>query len=236
VTFKPSKCKVMTISRKRIPTRPELQIGSTPLAVMNEREILGVTIDRKLTWTKHVSSTASRAGQKLGALRRVANKLDRRGRAIVYKAQVRSVMEYTSLSWMSASPRTLGLLDSIRKMSLRVIGVDVDEARIELNISSLHQRRQVAAVGFLYKMHTSKCPTDHRALLAQPYVVTRPTHSSMSMPSHAFAVPVYRTVSISQTFIHTAVQVWNSFPDKVMLATSLESFKSRVHEHSLSSV
>lgn len=78
----------MTISRKRIPTRPELQIGSTPLAVMNEREILGVTIDRKLTWTKHVSSTASRAGQKLGALRRVANKLDRRGRAIVYKAQV----------------------------------------------------------------------------------------------------------------------------------------------------
>jgi len=41
-------------------------------------------------------------------------------------------------------------------MSLRVIGVDVDEARIELNLSSLHQRHQVAAVGFLYKMHTSK--------------------------------------------------------------------------------
>ena len=74
---------------------------------MNELEILGVTIDSRLTWTKHVSNTASRAGQKLGALRRVANKLDRRGRAIVYKAQVRNVMEYASLSWISASPTTL---------------------------------------------------------------------------------------------------------------------------------
>ena len=33
VTFEPSKCKVMTISRKRIPTRSELQFGSIPLAV-----------------------------------------------------------------------------------------------------------------------------------------------------------------------------------------------------------
>ena len=121
ITFEPSKCEVMTISRKRIPTRPELQFCSIPLAVMNELQNLGVTIDSKLTWTKHVSNTASRAGQKLGALRRAANKLDRGGRAVVYKAQERSVMEYTSLSWMSASPATLGLLYSIQKKALRVI-------------------------------------------------------------------------------------------------------------------
>ena len=96
---------------QRIPTNPELRFDSIPLAVVNELEILGVTIDSKLTWTKHVSNTAWRAGKKLGALRRVAIKLDRIGRAIVYKAQVRSLMEYTSLSWMSASPTTLGLLD-----------------------------------------------------------------------------------------------------------------------------
>ena len=78
-----AKCKFMTISRKRIPTRPEFQFGSTTLAVMNEMENLGVTIDSKLTWTKHVSNTASRAGQKLEALRRVANELNRRGRAFI---------------------------------------------------------------------------------------------------------------------------------------------------------
>ena len=38
-------------------------------SVMNELEILGVTTDSKLTWTKHVSNTAWRPGKKLGALR-----------------------------------------------------------------------------------------------------------------------------------------------------------------------
>ena len=117
---------------------------------------------------------------------------------------------------MSASPTTLGLLDSIQKKALRVIGVDVDEARIELKISSLHQRRQVAAVAVLYKMHTSKCPIDLRALLPQPFVVRRVTRFSLSMPCHALAVPVSRTVSTGRTFIHTAVHVWNSLPDNVV--------------------
>ena len=154
--------------------------------------------------------------QKLGALKRVASKLDRRGSAIVYKAQEQSVMEYAEPSWMSASPTTLGFLDSIRKKAIRIIGVDLDEARIELNISSLHQRRQVAAVAVLYKMRTSKYPMDRRALLPQPYAVRRATRSSMSMPCHTPAVPVSRTVPTGRTFIHTAVHVWNSLPDNVV--------------------
>ena len=65
--------------------------------------ILGVTKDSKLTWAKNISNITARAGQKLGALRKVANKLKTKGRVTVYKAQVRSVMEYASLCWMSAS-------------------------------------------------------------------------------------------------------------------------------------
>ena len=60
-------------------------------------------------------------------LRRVANKLDIRGRATVYKAQVRSVMEYALLSWTSASTTNLGLLDSIQRKALRIIGVSKEE-------------------------------------------------------------------------------------------------------------
>ena len=134
---------------------------------------------------------------------------------------------------MSASPTVLGLLDSIRKTALRIIGVDLDEARIELNISSLHQRRQVAAVAVLYKMNTSKCPIAHRAQVPQPYVVRRATRSSMSLPCYALAVSVSRTVSINRTFIHRAVHEWNSLPDIVVgdvTEDSAEPFKSRVHE------
>jgi hypothetical protein len=47
---------------------------------------LGVAVDWKVNWTKHTSNITARAGQKLGALRRVGSKLDAIGRAAVYKA------------------------------------------------------------------------------------------------------------------------------------------------------
>ena len=88
---------MMTISRKRTPSKLNLYFGNNSLDTRDEIEILGVILDRKLTWSKHIQSVASRAGQRHGALRKVANKLDIKGRAIVYKVQVRSIMEYAPL-------------------------------------------------------------------------------------------------------------------------------------------
>ncbi|KAI8489530.1 hypothetical protein Bbelb_326970, partial [Branchiostoma belcheri] len=65
----------------------DLFFGNARLADNDELEILGVTVDKKLTWAKHISNIGARAGQKLGAMRRVAQKLDTKGRATVYKAQ-----------------------------------------------------------------------------------------------------------------------------------------------------
>ena len=117
--------------------------------------------------------------------------------------------------------------------------MDEDEARSELNISSLHERRQVAAATVLYEMHTSVCPTDLRAPLPQPYVVRRASRSSLSMPCHALAVPVSTTVSTGRTFIHMAVHVWDSLPNDVVgdiAESGAASFRSRVHQRLMSHV
>ena len=53
--LEPSKCKALTISKIRKPTRLDLIFGNTKLAEKEELEILGVTIDNKLTWIKHIS-------------------------------------------------------------------------------------------------------------------------------------------------------------------------------------
>jgi len=148
-------------------------------------------------------------------------------------------MEYAALSWMGASNTTLALLDSIQNKALRIIGVTEEDARAKWNISSLQERRQVSAATVLYKMHTSLCPEDLKALLPQPYVAKRSTRASVSMPLHALEVPRCRTVSTGRTFIHTAVHTWNSLPDVVVGDIDddgIQSFKERVNRHMLSVV
>jgi hypothetical protein len=236
VTFEPSKCKAMTISRRRNPSKLGLHFGDCQLTERDELDILGVTVDSKLTWAKHISNITARAGQRLGALRRVATKLDMKGRSTVYKAQVRSVMEYASLCWIGASPTTLSLLDKIQKKAVKIIGVEEKLALSKLNIASLHHRRQVAAVTALYKMHTSSCPIDFKSMLPPPYIRRRITRNSVSMPSHSLALPPSRTRAGDRTFIQSATVVWNSLPESVVGFISdhgIQSFKCRLNKHLL---
>ena len=232
VTFEPSKCKMMIISRKRTPSKLNLYLGNSPLDTRDDIEILGVTIDRKLTWSKHIQSVSSRAGQRLGALRKLANKLDINGRAVVYKAQIRSIMEYAPLCWINASPTILSMLDNIQKKALKVIGVDEATAHLSLSIPKLTHRRQVAAACVLYKMHARQCPKDLKEMLPPPLERRRVTRASTSTPDHAVSIPAAKTHQMDRSFIHTASRVWNSLPDSVVdtiSCTGLKSFKSRVH-------
>ena len=182
------------------------------LVVENELEILGVTFDSKLVWSKHLSTITKKAGQRLGALWKVAKKLDFEGRATVYKAQVCSVMEYACLSWMNASPTVLGQLDFIQRKALRIIGVDEVTASKIFAITTLHHRREVAAATLLYKMHTSHCPIDLQALLPSLHEVRRITRSLLIMPAHVLSMPGARTHTLNRSFLHTTITIWNNLP------------------------
>jgi len=83
-------------------SRPDLFFGAIRIDLFEQLNILGLCIDKKLLWTSHQSNICKHAGQCLRALSRLANKLDVKGRANVYKAQVMSTLEYSCLAWMNA--------------------------------------------------------------------------------------------------------------------------------------
>ena len=182
-----------------------------------EQHCLNNTVWQQASLVEAHLGHLKKAGQRLGALRKIANKLDTAGRATVYKAQIRSIKEYACLSWMSASPTVLNQLDSIQQKALRIIGVDQVTACRELAITSLHFRREVAAVSVHYKMHTSHCPRDLQAVLPNPVHI--PQNNSMpahAMPDHAVATPPAKTSTLDRTFLHSAIRIWNSLPDTVV--------------------
>ena len=67
-----SKTKTMKVSRSRTmyPLSPALTIGGTVLKESDDRVILGVTFDSKLTFEKHLRLVSRAASQRLGILRK----------------------------------------------------------------------------------------------------------------------------------------------------------------------
>ena len=52
--------------------------------------ILGITIDRKLTFNKHIKNLCKKAGQKLSALLRISPYLDENKKKLLYCSMIKS--------------------------------------------------------------------------------------------------------------------------------------------------
>ena len=81
-------------------------IGTNKVWESNEEKLLGLNIDRQLTFTSYISKICTKAGQKLAAVSRIPKFMSLEKRRILIKAFFDSQFEYCSLCWMFHS-RTL---------------------------------------------------------------------------------------------------------------------------------
>jgi hypothetical protein len=70
--------------------------------VVDSGKYLGVTINKDLTWTKHINQTIGKASKTLGFLRRNLGRCTTKTKATAYTTLVRPVLEYASESIVSS--------------------------------------------------------------------------------------------------------------------------------------
>ena len=95
----PGKCHFMSTGRD---THDEdvFYYRNFTLKNSNEKEILGVTIDGKLTFRQYIKKMCRKAGQKLSALLRLSPYLNTNKRKTIYTTMVKFQSNYCSLVWM----------------------------------------------------------------------------------------------------------------------------------------
>ena len=86
-----------------------------------EQNILGVTIDNKLTFKSHIKNLGKKASQKIGALSRLSNHLNHSQKGLVLNFIVKSQFSYCSLVWMLCSRTFSYMINKVHESALRVI-------------------------------------------------------------------------------------------------------------------
>lgn len=102
---------------------PSLQINGTPLPVRPEHRFLGVTFDSKLTFGPHIKALKLKCQQKLNILKVLSHRTwgaDRVCLLRIYRAVVRSTLDYGSLVYGSAKPSNLKMLHLIHHQGIRL--------------------------------------------------------------------------------------------------------------------
>ncbi|KAG0730557.1 hypothetical protein GWK47_028003 [Chionoecetes opilio] len=148
-----------SVPRCRTSSGREAAVWGAPLPLQEAVKVLGVEVDRELRFDGHIKHTAKKASHRVSALRKVASFLDRGGNLLLYKAQIRSVLEYAALSWMSCAASHTRRLDSIQRRALRLVDAadptDPPDTPAQFEpvspLDSLEHRRDVAALVVFHK-------------------------------------------------------------------------------------
>ena len=228
IDFAPHKTQLMVVWRT--PVCIFLKFGDKTINNNNEIEILGLIYDKALTFHVHLLKISKKSAGKIAALCRISWMMTIEDLETLYKAQVRSIMEYAPLAWGGASPTHLALLDKVQRRAERVIYGE-QQSRLQ----PLQLRRDVAGLGAMFRIQELK--VEHLQELRQPpRPVTRLTRQA-ARSEHALAVPRCHTLHHQRQFSAAFTAKWNRFMEAVALHGSaagtrtwtLQAFKCAVN-------
>ena len=142
---------------RRAPVQTKYFIAGTELEHVDEIRDLGVTIDSKLTFAPHVSDIVRRANRALGLLIRSfqvgtsRTKFNRGAVLAAYFANVRSILEYSSVVWAGAAKSHTVRVDRVQHKFLiwliahtssgQATSLSYQSLLLHFGLASLSQRR-----------------------------------------------------------------------------------------------
>ena len=110
--------------------------------VKNSIDLLGVTIDKDLSFNRHISQICEKVNKQFNVLKRFKNIITSNVMLRVYKAFILPHFQYCSLIWHFSGTRNCDKLESLNKRILRFIFNDslssYDELLKEAKIASLY--------------------------------------------------------------------------------------------------
>ena len=105
------------------PHYPTITLSDTPLTYSMTHKFLGITFDSKLQWHAHIDNLTKRCKRKINLLRCLSGTKwgsTTKSLLMVYRAYIRSLLDYGCEAYDSASESVKKSLDSIQYQSLRI--------------------------------------------------------------------------------------------------------------------
>ena len=228
----PSECKTVTLSNRRDAQDGQsgLQFFGTTLTEAESVELLGLTLSKDLSWKQDVTSMAKSAAQRAGLLRRVAPYLLPTQRAMIYKAIIRSKMEYASTAWCGATPTSLAQLDAVQRRAIRINDLPESDL-LSHQIQPLATRRQVGALTLFHRMYYREAPELLLQLLPDHHQLDPRLRRSVRSHDLAVEVPRSNLVSHERSFVPSAARAWNSLPEFIPVLEKRSCFKKEVNHY-----
>ena len=213
------KCKLIVLKGfKNVNYTFSLNLNNEVLIEVPEVKLLGIVIDNKLSYKKHVEMLCKRVSSKVSALQRISPHLSDTQHRFLANSFISSEFNYCPLIWSFTSRESLHrvqhLQDRVERMSPECSHVSIHRRNCELLLKEMYKTKHCLNPSYMKEVFHFRdfVPYNTRA------------HSDIRRP-------LIRTTRFGlQTPSYIGAQLWDALPNSVREADSLESFMSLVRD------
>ena len=126
----PGKFQIMFLGSKIDNSKITFAIENKQIKCKREVKLLGITIDEKLTFTKHIANICSLANNRLRALTRIRRYLSTEQTKYLSEAYIMSAFKYCPLIWMFCNKTSNNQINKIHKRTHRLV-YEMQDANFE---------------------------------------------------------------------------------------------------------
>ena len=147
------------------------KIGEVSIWESNNEKLLGLTVDKKLNFDKHLSIYAKKTGGKVSALARIAKIITFAKKWLLLKTFIESQFSYCPLIWMFCSRKMNQKMNHIHERALRMVYegyiTSFEDLLIKDESVSIHHRNIQNVATIMFKVKNNMCSEFVRNLFCQ---------------------------------------------------------------------
>ena len=118
MSFNPSKCNTINITRKEDPIVTEYTLKDEPLENVKVASYLGIQISRDLSCHSHEAKVSARGNKSLGFIRRNIRTSSKATKTLAYQTLVKPSLEYASCVWAPHLKHLREAIEKIQRMAV----------------------------------------------------------------------------------------------------------------------
>ena len=229
--FHPDKCKVLELGGRQDRNYKYTMDGTLLEHVESEKDI-GVEIDNKLKFNKHVSNKVNKANTVLGVIRRSFKHLDPPTFTTLFKSLVRPILEYANPVWSPHLKKDILAIENVQRRATKLLpgfkDLTYTERLQRLKLPTLVYRRLRGDVIEVYKLLNQK----YDEAVAKGLLSLHSEHCEKPTRNRGHKQKLFKRrarLNLRQKFFSfRVVDVWNSLPTSVIEAPSVLSFERRL--------
>ena len=201
---------------------------------VENQKLLGVIIDKNLTWEKQIDSVCLNITRRITLLKLLSKYVNKPGLKQYYSSYILPIFDYGCLIWSRGSSSNVLRLLRLQKRAARIIlKADIltpsESMFIELQWLSFPKRVLYHKSIMMFKALHGMTPE----YISEMFVKTSEVHcrSLRSIDNDMLRVPFARTNYFENSFAVSGAKLWNSLPLALRHSPNLDTFKKDIKTH-----